>query len=53
MNEWIISNRVNQTAIPESIIIKGLNSLIEGVAWLKFYGHPHPNINANSVFINK
>ena len=53
LNEWIISNQVNRTPLSENIIIKGLNSLIEGVAWLKFYGHPHPNIHNNSIYVNK
>lgn len=27
--------------------------MIEAIAWLKFYAHPHPNITLNSIYIEK
>lgn len=37
----------------EEIVYRGLLNLIEGVALLKFYSHPHRRINCDTVYYDK
>lgn len=46
-------NRSLQKNITEDTVYRGLLNLIEGVALLKYYNHPHRHINCDTVYYYK